>query len=141
MHDFTPIPALIGGVLIGLAATLLLIGNGRVAGVAGIVGGLLAPVRGDRRWRALFLLGLIGAGAVAAWLVPHSIGDSPRSLPMLALSGLLVGIGTRLGNGCTSGHGVCGLSRLSPRSLVATFTFIAVGMLTAYAIGALGAGA
>jgi uncharacterized protein len=140
MHDFTPLPALIGGILIGLAATLLLLGSGRVAGVSGIVSGLLIPTRGDRRWRALFLFGMIGAGAVAAWFVPGSIGDSPRSLPMLALSGLLVGIGTRIGNGCTSGHGVCGVSRMSSRSLAATITFVGVGMLTAYLIGTLGAG-
>ena len=137
MHDFTPVPALIGGILIGLAATLLLIGSGRVAGVSGILGGLLVPMAGDRRWRALFFLGLISAGAVAAWLAPESIGRSPRSLPMLAAAGLLVGVGTRIGNGCTSGHGVCGLSRLSPRSLVSTLTFIAVGMVTAYIVGSL----
>jgi uncharacterized membrane protein YedE/YeeE len=141
MHDFTPIPALIGGILIGLAATLLLVGSGRVAGVSGILGGLLVPARGDRGWRALFLLGLVVAGAVAAWVAPQNIGDSPRSLPLLALAGLLVGVGTRLGNGCTSGHGVCGLSRMSPRSLAATLTFIAVGMLTAYVVSTFGAGA
>ena len=138
MHDFTPIPALIGGILIGLAATLLLVGSGRVAGVSGILGGLLVPTDGDRRWRALFFLGLLSAGAVAAWLAPESIGASPRSLPLLAAAGLLVGIGTRIGNGCTSGHGVCGLSRLSPRSLASTLTFIAVGMVTAYIVGSLG---
>lgn len=137
MFDFTPIPSLIGGALIGLAATLLLIGSGRVAGVSGILAGLLAS--SDRSWRALFVLGLLGAGAVAAWLAPNSIGDSPRSLPLLAIAGLLVGVGTRLGDGCTSGHGVCGLSRMSPRSLAATLTFIAVGMLTAYCVRALGA--
>jgi uncharacterized membrane protein YedE/YeeE len=138
MHDFTPIPALIGGILIGLAATLLLIGSGRVAGVSGILGGLLVPTDGDRRWRALFFLGLLGAGAVAAWVAPERIGESPRSLPMLALAGVLVGVGTRIGNGCTSGHGVCGLSRLSSRSLASTLTFIAVGMITAYLVGSLG---
>ena len=137
MSNFTPLPSLIGGILIGLAATLLLIGSGRVAGVSGILAGLLTDT--GRSWRALFVLGLIGAGAVAAWLAPDSIGDSPRSLPLLALAGLLVGTGTRLGEGCTSGHGVCGLSRMSPRSLAATLTFIAVGMLTAYCVRTLGA--
>jgi uncharacterized membrane protein YedE/YeeE len=138
MHDFTPIPALIGGILIGLAATLLLIGSGRVAGVSGILGGLLVPTDGDRRWRALFFLGLLSAGAVAAWVAPERVGESPSSLPMLALAGVLVGVGTRIGNGCTSGHGVCGLSRLSSRSLASTLTFIAVGMITAYLVGSLG---
>jgi len=138
MHDFTPIPALIGGILIGLAATLLLVGSGRVAGVSGILGGLLVPTDGDRRWRALFFMGLLVAGAVAAWLAPESIGASPRSLPMLVIAGLLVGAGTRIGNGCTSGHGVCGLSRLSPRSFASTLTFIAVGMITAYLVGSFG---
>jgi uncharacterized protein len=139
MHDFTPLPALIGGILIGLAATVLLVGSGRVAGISGILGGLLLPTRGDRQWRALFIVGLLIAGGVAAWLAPERIGASPRSLPVLALAGLLVGVGTRLGNGCTSGHGVCGLSRFSPRSLAATLTFIAVGMIVVYALRALGA--
>jgi uncharacterized membrane protein YedE/YeeE len=129
MHDFTPISALIGGGIIGIAATLLLVGSGRIAGISGILGGLLVPTRGDRMWRALFMLGLLAAGVVAALVTPDSIGASPRSLPVLALAGVLVGVGTRLGNGCTSGHGVCGISRLSPRSLVATVTFIAAGMI------------
>jgi uncharacterized membrane protein YedE/YeeE len=140
MHDFTPLPALLGGILIGLAATLLLLGSGRVAGVSGILGGLLLPTDSDRRWRALFIAGLFVAGAIAAWLAPESIGDSPRSLPTLAIAGLLVGVGTRIGNGCTSGHGVCGLSRLSPRSLAATLTFIAIGMITAYLVSRFGGG-
>lgn len=129
MNDFTPISALVGGVIIGLSATLLLVGSGRIAGISGILGGLLVPTRGDRLWRGLFMLGLLIAGGVAAAVAPESIGSSPRSLPVLAAAGLLVGVGTRIGNGCTSGHGVCGISRLSPRSLVATITFIAAGML------------
>lgn len=129
MHDFTPISALVGGGIIGIAATLLLVGNGRIAGISGILGGLLVPTRGDRLWRALFMLGLVAAGVVAALIAPDSIGSSPRSLPVLAAAGLLVGVGTRLGNGCTSGHGVCGISRMSPRSLVATITFIGAGMV------------
>ncbi|HET8932240.1 MAG TPA: YeeE/YedE family protein [Polyangiales bacterium] len=137
MSNFTPLPSLLGGMLIGLAATLLLIGSGRVAGVSGILAGLLTT--SDRIWRGLFVLGLLAAGAFAAWLAPDSIGGSPRSLPVLAIAGLLVGVGTRLGDGCTSGHGVCGLSRMSPRSLAATLTFVAVGMLTAYCVRALGA--
>jgi len=138
MHNFTPSSALIGGGLIGIAASVLLIGSGRVAGISGIVGGLLLPTRGDRLWRALFLLGLIGAGVAAALIAPSSIGSSSRSLPTLIAAGLLVGIGTRLGNGCTSGHGVCGISRLSPRSLVATVTFIAAGMFIVRIVALLG---
>jgi uncharacterized protein len=130
MHDFTPIPALAGGALIGLAASLLLVAAGRIAGISGITGGLLFPARGDVRWRTLFLLGLVAAGIFAVLLAPGSIGTSPRSLPVLAVAGLLVGIGTRLGNGCTSGHGVCGISRLAPRSISATVVFMAAGMLS-----------
>ncbi|MEY4580096.1 MAG: hypothetical protein RL701_4799 [Pseudomonadota bacterium] len=128
MHNFTPISALIGGGLIGVAASLLLLGSGRIAGISGIVGGLLTPQRGDRLWRALFLVGLLVSGAVAAWLAPSSIGPTPRTWPVLVLAGLLVGVGTRLGNGCTSGHGVCGISRGSPRSFAATVVFITAGM-------------
>ena len=129
MHDFTPISALIGGALIGLAASLLLIAAGRIAGISGITGGLLFPAREDIRWRALFVLGLVAAGMGAALLAPDSIGKSPRSYVALAVAGLLVGVGTRLGNGCTSGHGVCGISRLAPRSIAATVVFMGTGML------------
>lgn len=119
-----------GGALIGLAAVLLLVLDGRIAGVSGILGGLLdAP--GDRGWRLAFLAGLpLGAALYAA-----TAGGLPQSLPgwpTLLLAGLLVGFGTRLGSGCTSGHGVCGLARRSPRSLAATATFIATGMITVY---------
>lgn len=138
MQDFTPLSALAGGVLIGLAASVLLIASGRVAGISGIVGGLLTPTRGDRLWRALFVLGLVVAGVGAALLAPERVGSSPRSLTTLMVAGLLVGIGTRLGNGCTSGHGVCGISRLSPRSLLATLTFIATGVLAVGAFRLLG---
>ncbi|MEY4580698.1 MAG: hypothetical protein RL701_5401 [Pseudomonadota bacterium] len=130
MHNFTPITAVLGGGFIGIAASLLLIGNGRIAGISGILGGLLAPVRGDRLWRVLFLLGLVACGAVASLIAPERIGAAPRSLPVLVIAGLLVGSGTRLSGGCTSGHGVCGISRLSPRSLVATVTFMAAGLAT-----------
>ena len=124
---------LIGGSLIGLAAVLLLAINGRIAGVSGILGGLLVPtVKGDRAWRVAFLLGLIaGAALYGAWR-----GTLPLQLdvhgPVLIIAGVLVGIGTRLGSGCTSGHGVCGLARRSPRSLLATVSFIAMAMLTVY---------
>lgn len=129
MHDFTPISALAGGALIGLAASLLLIAAGRIAGISGITGGLLFPAREDLRWRALFVVGLVAAGIAAALLAPDSIGTSPRSYVALAVAGLLVGVGTRLGNGCTSGHGVCGISRLAPRSIAATVVFMGTGML------------
>lgn len=123
--------ALAGGALIGLSASLLLALNGRVAGISGIVGGLLVPARGDVVWRALFVAGLV-AGGIAAYLVsPESFDASGApALPLVALAGALVGLGTRLGNGCTSGHGVCGISRLSPRSLAATLTFMTTGALT-----------
>ena len=138
MQDFTPLSALTGGVVIGVAASVLLIVSGRVAGISGVVGGLLVPTRGDRLWRALFVLGLLLSGAGAALLAPERIGSSPRSLSTLIAAGLLVGVGTRLGNGCTSGHGVCGISRLSPRSLLATITFIGMGMLAVRAFAWLG---
>jgi uncharacterized membrane protein YedE/YeeE len=130
MTEFTPYSALAGGVLIGLAASVLLIGYGRISGISGIAGHLLLGKPGDRAWRAAFLAGLLLAGAVAARLAPAALQASPRSLASVAAAGLLVGIGTRLGSGCTSGHGVCGLSRLSPRSLVATLTFILSGAVT-----------
>jgi len=130
MHNLTPWSALAGGVLIGIAASLLLVANGRVAGISGMLGGLLLPRRGDILWRALFLVGLVVAGWVAFAIAPLSFGASPAGFAGLALAGLLVGAGTRICNGCTSGHGVCGLSRLSVRSLIATVTFIAAGVIT-----------
>jgi uncharacterized membrane protein YedE/YeeE len=130
VHDWTPSASLLGGALIGLAASLLLWSTGRIAGISGIVAELLLGARGDRAWRAAFLAGLIAAGLACALLWPDTVGASPRSLPVVAGAGILVGVGTRLGNGCTSGHGVCGISRLSPRSIVATLTFMATGMLT-----------
>lgn len=131
---------LLGGVLIGLAASLLLWLNGRVVGVSGMLGGVLSPARGDVLWRVLALLGLMLAGAIGLMIAPERLGRSPRSLAILALAGLCVGIGTRLSNGCTSGHGVCGVSRLSPRSLIATATFIATGVLTVLAFRMIGGG-
>jgi uncharacterized membrane protein YedE/YeeE len=136
MPEFTPLSALAGGVLIGLAAALLLVANGRIAGISGILGGLFSPVRDERNWRLAFTAGLLGAGAFAAFFLPGSIGSSPRSLVTLVVGGLLVGIGTRLGSGCTSGHGVCGVGRLSPRSIVATLTFIALGIVAVRLLGA-----
>lgn len=129
---------LAGGALIGVAAALILWLNGRLFGVSGLIGGLLAPVRGDVAWRALALLGLLIAGALGVLLAPDHFGHSPRSLASLTGAGLCVGIGTRLANGCTSGHGVCGVGRLSPRSLVATATFVATGVLTVLVLRVLG---
>lgn len=134
-NAFTPWSALIGGVLIGLAAAMLILLNGRIAGISGVLGGLLMkPVSGDVAWRVAFVLGLVGAplvyGLVAAWPVPQI----DAGYAALIVAGLLVGVGTRYGSGCTSGHGVCGLSRWSPRSLVATVTFMAAGFLTVFVL-------
>jgi uncharacterized membrane protein YedE/YeeE len=141
MTEFTPYSSLAGGVLIGLAASLLLIGYGRIAGISGIAGQLLLGKPGDRSWRAAFLLGLVLAGFIGSRVAPGALAHSPRSLGAVAIAGLLVGVGTRLGSGCTSGHGVCGLSRMSPRSLVATLTFILSGVLTVTVLRWLGGGA
>ena len=134
METFTPVTAALGGALIGLSAALLLLLNGRVAGISGIVGGLLGPPdRGDVGWRVAFVLGLFAAGAVAMLWSPASLAsDVPTSASVIVAAGLLVGIGTRVGNGCTSGHGVCGLSRLSRRSAVATTAFMATAVLTVF---------
>lgn len=131
---FTPLSALIGGVLIGVAVATLVLVNGRIAGVSGIVGGLLRFKTGDTAWRAAFVMGLI-----AAPLLYRSFTSLPEiridaEWPTLMLAGVLVGIGTRYGSGCTSGHAVCGLSRLSPRSLLATLTFMGTGFVTVYLV-------
>ena len=118
--------------MIGLAASLLLLFTGRIAGISGIYGGLLKPVAGDVAWRAAFVGGLLCGGLALALVAPESIAaSSARSLGTTALAGLIVGFGVRMGNGCTSGHGVCGLTRFSRRSFVATLTFMATGFLTA----------
>jgi len=139
MSDFTPWSGLAGGIVIGLSASLLLLGAGRVAGVSGITAGAFSSAPAERDWRLAFLAGLVAAGLGFAGFAPAAITPSPRPLAWLALAGLLVGIGTRLGSGCTSGHGVCGTSRLSPRSLVATGIFVATGMLTVALLRGLGA--
>lgn len=135
METFTPYSSLAGGLLIGLAASGLLLLNGRIAGISGILGGLLAPTRGDVAWRLLFLAGLV-AGALLFRLVS---GDAlairfETAFPVVVAGGLLVGFGTAIGGGCTSGHGVCGIARLSPRSLVATLTFLGAGMATVFVV-------
>lgn len=131
-QHFTPWSAVLGGILIGLATALLLLANGRVAGISGILGGLLRPARGDMAWRGAFLAGLFVAPIV--WLVAGTMPPAQIDHPVrvLALAGLLVGIGTRFGSGCTSGHGVCGVARWSPRSLVATACFLLAGAATVY---------
>ena len=132
MHDFTPIPALIGGALIGLASVWLLAANGRIAGVSGILHGLFSPP--EAQWRAWFISGLLLAGL--AWQAAGSPVPVRQGFPLVwvAAAGLLVGFGTRMGGGCTSGHGVCGLGRLSARSLVAVLVFMASGMLSVYVV-------
>lgn len=133
MDEFTPVSGLVGGLLIGLAVTLKLLLNGRIAGISGIVGGLLAPKGGDTGWRVAFVAGLL-IGALAYILATG--GPAPvhvlASPPAILVGGLLVGFGTRLGSGCTSGHGLCGMARLSPRSIVATAVFFGVAMLTVF---------
>ncbi|MDP3275598.1 MAG: YeeE/YedE thiosulfate transporter family protein [Deltaproteobacteria bacterium] len=121
---------LLGGVLIGTSTSLLLVVNGRVAGISGIVGGLINPVMGERTWRSVFVLGLLLGGTIAALFMPDAIVRPRISLAVLIFAGLLVGAGTRLANGCTSGHGVCGNSRLSTRSMAATMTFIGAGAVS-----------
>ena len=131
---FTPWAALAGGVLLGLASALFVLLNGRILGISGIVGGLLRPRAGDLGWRLAFVLGMLVAPGLY-WLV---VGPTqPRidaTWGMVVMAGLLVGVGTRYGSGCTSGHGVCGLSRMSPRSLVATLAFMGAGFVTVFLI-------
>jgi uncharacterized membrane protein YedE/YeeE len=129
-----PLESLAGGILIGLGAALLLLGNGRIAGISGIVGGAIRPgQKKDLGWRLLFLAGLVGGGGLALRLLrSQSPAPGGDSFALLVVAGLLVGFGTRLGNGCTSGHGVCGIGRFSRRSLVATLVFMASGATTVY---------
>jgi len=135
MNYVETLQALLGGVLIGVAASALLVFDGRIAGVSGIVGGLLPPRRLDAAWRALFAAGLVAGGLCLRLLASdpfHGLAGTPRAV--LVPAGLLVGFGASLGNGCTSGHGVCGVSRLSPRSIVATITFMLAGAATVFVV-------
>ncbi len=129
---FTPWSALAGGVLIGFAAGMFVLLNGRIAGISGIIGGLLKPARGDVVWRMAFIGGLVVAPMVYALAATLPAPQIDAGYGALVAAGLLVGIGTRYGSGCTSGHGVCGLSRLSPRSLAATAVFMAAGFVTVF---------
>ena len=134
LNHFTPWASLAGGVLIGLAAAMLVLLNGRVAGISGIVGGLLAPRRGEIAWRLAFVAGLIAAPLAMTLFGVNPVPRIDAGFGMLVAAGLLVGIGTSYGSGCTSGHGVCGLSRLSPRSLVATAAFMLAGIATVFLV-------
>jgi len=134
MTEFTPGPALLGGALIGAASAWLLLADGRIAGVSGILGGLLRPAPGDRSWRLAFVLGLPAGYALYSWLAGRPPVSIEAPALQLAAAGLLVGFGTRLGSGCTSGHGVCGVARASPRSIAATATFMGLGFATVFVV-------
>ena len=139
--DFTPWSAVAGGVLIGLSASLLLLMHGRIAGISGIVGSVLDGEREGLDWRLAFIAGLVVSGLGFVWLSPGAVAASAeRSVAATVVAGLVVGVGVRMGSGCTSGHGVCGLSRFSGRSLVATLTFMATGFVTATLIQVLTGG-
>lgn len=136
MANFTPLSSLLGGALIGLSAALILLWHGRIAGISGIFGGLLSRSSlEDLGWRAAFVLGLLAGGVLLSALHPGGFAVEVHRSPLAILgAGVIVGFGTRLGSGCTSGHGVCGLSRVSPRSIAATATFMGAGALTAAAV-------
>jgi len=136
--SFSPLPALAGGLLIGLAASLLLLSHGKVAGISGIFAGLFDPKAHDKAYRLAFVVGLVLVGLGARFVVPDMVPASTQGLGVIVVAGLVVGYGTRLGNGCTSGHGICGLSRGSVRSFVAVLTFMATGGLTVFAAHLLG---
>ncbi|TKT72170.1 YeeE/YedE family protein [Afipia massiliensis] len=132
MHNLTPLSGLIGGALIGLAAAMLMLLTGRIAGISGIFGGLLSPATSDRGWRIAFIAGLIAAPLIATLAIGAALPSPamPASLIVIVIAGLLVGFGSRMGGGCTSGHGVCGTARLSTRSLVATAIFMVAAIIT-----------
>lgn len=133
MSEFSPVSALVGGVLIGAGAVFLMVTNGRVLGVAGILGGLVGEPRAkDTRWRLAFVAGMVTPAAILGLMGQYSASGPGLALPLLLAAGFLVGFGTRLGNGCTSGHGICGLARLSKRSLAAVATFMAACGFTVY---------
>jgi len=133
------LPPLVGGALIGVAASVLLVANGRIAGISGVVGELLVPGTKDTGWRWSFLAGMLGATAIVVAFLPTAIAAHPsRSLPAVIAAGLIVGFGTRMGNGCTSGHGVCGIPRGSARSITATLVFMFTGAVTVAIIRAFG---
>ena len=133
-NHFTPWASLAGGVLLGLASAIFILVNGRILGISGIVGGLFRPAAGDVGWRLAFLLGLLAAPLLYFLVAGPTAPRIDAGWTTVVVAGLLVGVGTRYGSGCTSGHGVCGLSRLSPRSLVATLAFMGAGFLTVFLV-------
>ena len=135
MTDFTPISALIGGALIGLSAALLMLLTGRIAGISGIFGGCLTLGANDRGWRLAFIAGLLGAPLLGALMqFPLALPPMPKSWLVIVAAGLLIGVGTRLGGGCTSGHGVCGIARLSARSITATVIFMVTAIVVVFLV-------
>ena len=135
LQNFTPLAALIGGALIGISAFLLLWFNGRIAGISTIMSGLYTTEGANRHWRVSFLIGLLLGAFIWRWFSPETLTFRQNyPLPLIVIGGFLVGFGTRLGSGCTSGHGICGIALLSPRSITATLTFMVSGLLTVYLI-------
>ncbi|EOW0799792.1 MULTISPECIES: YeeE/YedE family protein [Vibrio] len=133
MLNVIPWESLFGGILLGVSATILLLVNGKIAGISGIMNGIMSPKKGDYSWRLLFAVGMIAGGLISVLMLGVAVPSTANlSLGMVIAAGLLVGIGTRLGNGCTSGHGICGMGRLSKRSIVATCVFMAVAGLTVF---------
>ncbi|EOU2550802.1 YeeE/YedE family protein [Vibrio parahaemolyticus] len=133
MLNAIPWESLFGGILLGISATILLLVNGKIAGISGIMNGIMSPKKGDYSWRLLFAVGMIAGGLISVLMLGVAVPSTANlSLGMVIAAGLLVGIGTRLGNGCTSGHGICGMGRLSKRSIVATCVFMAVAGLTVF---------
>ncbi|MGG4607822.1 YeeE/YedE family protein [Providencia sp. Me31A] len=128
--NFTPISAAIGGILIGLAVVILLIFNGRIAGISGILGSLLNPIKGDTAWKVAFVIGLMIAPVLFIWFAYTPEVNIDASIPILIVAGLFVGFGSRLGSGCTSGHGICGMARFSRRSIVAVLIFMIIAFVT-----------
>ncbi|EJG0778003.1 YeeE/YedE family protein [Vibrio parahaemolyticus] len=133
MLNVIPWESLFGGILLGISATILLLVNGKIAGISGIMNGIMSPKKGDYSWRLLFAVGMIAGGLISILMLGVAVPSTANlSLGMVIAAGLLVGIGTRLGNGCTSGHGICGMGRLSKRSIVATCVFMVVAGLTVF---------
>lgn len=131
-NQFTPLHSLIGGILIGVAAAVFILMNGRIAGISGILGGMLRPEWGELKWRLAFIAGMLLAPAAYGLFAVVPTAQIDADFPLIVIAGLLVGVGTRYSNGCTSGHGVCGLARLSPRSIVATAMFMGAGFATVF---------